>query len=82
MEIKYLVIRAYRYRASGKWEYQIIKLCDTHEEARQIYHSNMAAIMKESNDLCMCVVVDTMGNRIEGDFSDTHTEPEPNEETE
>lgn len=30
----------------------------------------------------MCVVVDTMGNRVEGDFSDDHTEPEPNEETE
>lgn len=47
MEIKYLVIRAYRYRASGKWEYQIVKLCDTPKEAQQIYHSNMAAIMKK-----------------------------------
>jgi hypothetical protein len=77
METKFFVFRAYRYRQSGSWEYQLIKMCDTLTEAKQVYHANMGAIIKESNDFAMCVIFDSFANKVAGDFSDTHTEPEP-----
>lgn len=57
-------------------------MCEDIDEAKQVYHSNMAAIVKQTNDFAMCVVFDNFGNRVDGDFSDTHTEPEPEPETE
>lgn len=80
MEIKYLVVRAYRYKESHNWEYSIVKMCDTIAEARQAFHSNMGAIIKDSNDHAMCIIFDTNGNKIDSDYVDTYVEPEPNEE--
>ena len=74
METKFFVIRAYRYKESKKWEYSLVKMCDTLDEAKQVYRSNMGSIIKDSNDFAMCVIVDSFSNRVDGDYSDTHTE--------
>ena len=75
METKFFVLRAYRYKESQKWEYSLVKMCDTLDEAKQVYHSNMGSIIKDSNDFAMCVIVDSFSNRVDGDYSDTHVEP-------
>lgn len=75
MEIKYFVARAYRYRESGSWEYKIVGMYDDLSTAKQAFHSNMGAIIKESNDLCMCIIYDSLGNRIDSDFDNTVVEP-------
>lgn len=82
METKYFVMRAFRYKESGAWEYKLIQMCDTPNEAKQVYHSNMGSIIKPSNDICMCVIFDSYSNRIDGDFDSTYVEPEPEPEEE
>lgn len=77
MEQKFFVARAFRYRKSGAWEYQLVGMYDTLSEAKQSFHSNMGAIIKDSNDLCMTIIFDSYGNRIDSDFSSTYVEPEP-----
>ena len=79
METVFFVMRAYRYRESGKWEYSLVKMCTDKEDAKQTYHANMSAIIKKTNDFAMCVIFDNYGNRVDGDYSDTHEE-EPNSE--
>lgn len=74
METKFFVVRAYRYRESQKWEYQLVKMCDTLDEAKQVYHANMGSIIKESNDFAMCIIIDSFANKVDGDYSDTHVE--------
>ena len=71
METKYFVARAYRYRESGSWEYKMVGMYDTLSEAKQAFHSNMGSIIKTSNDICMCIVFDSFGNRIDADFDET-----------
>lgn len=51
-------------------------------DAKQMFHSRMAAITKPSNDHEMVIIFDSNGNRVTGDFEDTYVEPEPNEEGE
>lgn len=82
MEIKYFVVEAYRYRASGGWEYALKGMYDTLSAAKQAYHSRLAAIIKQSNDHAMVVVVDSYGNRIMGDYDNTAVTPEPEPEVE
>lgn len=80
MEIKYFVARAFRYKVSGNWEYKLVGMYDTLTEAKQAFHSNMGAIIKDSNDLAMCIIYDSMGNFVDSDFDSTVVPPEPNEE--
>lgn len=75
MEIKYFVARAFRYKESGSWEYKIVGMYDDISAAKQAFHSNMGAIIKESNDLCMCIIYDSLGNLITSDFDNTVVEP-------
>lgn len=82
METKYFVARAYRYKDSGSWEYKIVGMYDDITTAKQAFHSNMGAIIKSSNDICMCIIFDSYGSLITSDFDTTYVEPEPNEEAE
>ena len=77
MEIKYFVAEAYRYKASGKWEWKLSGEKDDFNEAKQFYHDRCAAVMKASNDLAMVIWYDSLGNRILSDFMDGSTPPEP-----
>ena len=78
VETKFFVLRAYRYRESGSWEYSLVGMYSDLSAAKQAYHDNMGKIIKNTNDFAMCVIIDSFSNRVDGDFSDTHTEPEPN----
>ena len=80
MEQKFFVARAYRYKASGNWEYNLVGMYDTISAAKQAWHNTMAAIIKDSNDIAMAIIYDSFGNRIDADFDSTYVEPEPNEE--
>lgn len=82
METKFFVVRAYRYRESGSWEYNLVGMYDSLSVAKQAYHANMGAIIKATNDFAMVILFDSFGNRIDADFVDTHTEPELNESEE
>lgn len=77
METKYFVARAYRYKESGNWDYKMVGMYDTLSAAKQAFHSNMAAIIKDTNDLCMTIIFDSYGNRVDSDFDSTYVEPEP-----
>lgn len=79
METKFFVMEAYRYKASGKWEYSLKGMYDTLEAAKQMYHSRLGALIKDSNDFAMVTLFDSFGNKIQSDFVDTHTEPAPEE---
>ena len=81
MEIKYFVARAFRYASSKNWEYSLVGMYDTLDAAKRAWHDNMAKIIKDTNDICMCILYDSLGNRIDSDFTTTiEPEPEPNEE--
>jgi hypothetical protein len=75
MEQKYFVARAFRYKEGGNWEYKMVGMYDDLSTAKQAFHSNMGSIIKESNDLCMCIIFDSFGNRIDSDFDSTYVEP-------
>ena len=77
MEQKFFVARAFRYKESRSWEYKLVGMYDTLSEAKQAFHSNMAAIIKDSNDICMTIIFDSYGNKIDSDFDTTYIEPEP-----
>ena len=79
METKYFVARAFRYKESGNWEYKIVGMYDTLSAAKQAFHSNMGSIIKDSNDIAMCIIYDSYGNRIDSDFDSTYVEPEESE---
>ena len=79
METKFFVMEAYRYKESGKWEYNLKGMYDALETAKQMYHSRMGAIIKNTNDFAMVILYDSFGNRIMSDFVDTSTQPEPEE---
>ena len=53
METKYFVCRAFRYKASGNWEYKMVGAYDDVSTAKQAYYSNMGSIIKDSNDFAM-----------------------------
>ena len=80
MEQKFFVARAYRYKASGNWEYNLVGMYDTITAAKQAWHSTMSAIIKDSNDIAMAIIYDSFGNLIDSDFETTYVEPEPEEE--
>ena len=80
METKFFVLRAFRYRESGNWEWKAVGMYDTLSKAKDAYYENMAAIIKDTNDFAMCVIVDSFANLVLGDYDDTHVEPEPIEE--
>lgn len=80
MEQKFFVVRAYRYKASGNWEYSVVGMYDTLSAAKQAYYSNLGSIIKSTNDFAMAILFDNFGNKILADFDDTHEEPAPNEE--
>ena len=77
METKYFVARAYRYAESKKWEYSLVGMYGTLSEAKQAFHDNMGKIIKASNDITMCIIFDSYGNKIDSDFDSTYVEPEP-----
>lgn len=81
METKYFVVRAYRYKESGSWEYKLVGMYDNVSTAKQAYYSNMGAIIKDSNDFAMVILFDSYGNKIASDFDST-VEPEPTPEPE
>ena len=74
METKFFVCEAYRYKESGKWEYSLKGMYDKLETAKQMYHSRLGAIIKDSNDFAMVILYDSFGNRIQSDYVDTHEE--------
>lgn len=78
METKYFVVRTFRYKSSGNWEYSLVGVYDTLSEAKQAYHDNMGRIIKPTNDFAMCMIFDNFGNAIASDFDDTSASPEPN----
>ena len=80
METKYFVARAYRFRESGSWEYKIVGMYDDLSTAKQAFHSNMGSIIKQSNDLAMCIIFDSFGNKIDADFDATLDEVAESEE--
>lgn len=80
METKYFVARAYRYKESGSWEYKMVGMYDDLSTAKQAFHSNMSAIIKPTNDIAMCIIFDSFGNRITADFDSTYVEPNEGEE--
>lgn len=79
METRYFVAEAYRYKASGNWEFKATNSYATLYEAKNAYHARKAAITKDSNDFCMVILFDMFGNKTMSDFDDTHVDPEPNE---
>lgn len=80
METKFFVVRAYRYRESGSWEYNLVGMYSDLSAAKQAFHDNMGKIIKATNDFAMVILFDSFGNEIMSDYDDTHTEPEPSEE--
>ena len=48
--------------------------------AKQAFHDNMGRIIKNTNDIAMCIIFDSFGNRVDSDFDTTYAEPEPSEE--
>ena len=80
MDTKYFVAEAYRYKASGNWEFKAVNSYDTLYDAKNAFHARKAAITKDSNDFAMVILFDMFGNKIRTDFDDTHEAPEPNEE--
>ena len=77
METKYFVARAYRYKSSGSWEYNLVGIYDSLSAAKQAYYDNMGRIIKDSNDFAMCILFDSYGNKIIGDYDSTYVAPEP-----
>ena len=82
MDTKYFVAEAYRYKASGNWEFKAVNHYGTLYDAKNAFHARKAAITKDSNDFAMVILFDMYGNKILADFDDTHEAPapEPNEE--
>lgn len=80
METVFFLMRAFRYKESGKWEYKLINMYPDIPSVKQAYFSNMAAIIKDTNDFAMCVIFDNWGNRIEADYLDTHENVPDSEE--
>ena len=82
MNTKYFVAEAYRYKASGNWEFKAVNSYDTLYDAKNAFHARKAAITKDSNDFAVVVLFDMYGNLTMSDFDDTHEAPapEPNEE--
>lgn len=76
MEIKYFVAEAYRYLESQKWEYKMVGMYDTLKEAKKAYGGRMNAIIKDSNDISMVILYDSLGNKILSDYEETPA-PEP-----
>lgn len=79
METKYFVCRAFRYKASGNWEYKMVGMYDELSAAKQVYYSNMGSIIKDTNDFAMVILYDSYGNKIMSDFDSTYVAPEPPE---
>lgn len=82
METKFFVVRAYRYRESGSWEYNLVGMYSDLSVAKQAYHSNMGAIIKPTNDFAMVTLFDSFGTPIASDFCNTYVEPQENESEE
>ena len=82
METRYFVAEAYRYKSSGNWEFKAVNSYDTLYDAKNAFHARKAAITKDSNDFAVVILFDMFGNRIMGDYDDTHEAPapEPDEE--
>ena len=82
MNTKYFVAEAYRYKASGNWEFKAVNSYDTLYDAKNAFHARKAAITKDSNDFAVVILFDMFGNRILSDYDDTHEGPgpEPNAE--
>lgn len=78
METMYFVARAFRYKDSGSWEYKMVGMYNSLNAAKQAFHSNMGSIIKDSNDIAMCIIFDSYGNRVDSDFDTTVVAPEPN----
>ena len=79
METKFFVAEAYRYKEGGNWEYSLKGMYNDLATAKQMYHSRLGALIKNTNDFVMVILYDSFGNRIEWDFVDSTTEPEPEE---
>ena len=77
METKYFVVEAYRYKESANWERKLTGMYDTLEEAKQVYHARLGAIIKTSNDFAMCILFDNWGTVVKTDYANTYVEPEP-----
>lgn len=75
METKFFVMECYRYAESKNWEYSLKGMYNDLNEAKQIYHSRLGAIIKATNDFAMVILYDSFGNKIMSDYVDTSTQP-------
>lgn len=82
METKYFVARAYRYKESGNWEYNLVGMYADLSTAKQAFHSTLGSIIKATNDFAMAILYDSYGNRIMSDYDSTYVAPEPPEPNE
>lgn len=82
METKYFVVEAYRFAASGNWEYKMNPIQSELSKAKALFHARLAAIIKDTNDFCSVMLYDNWGNVIEKDYVDTYAEPQPEPEVE
>ena len=80
MEQKFFVARAFRYKESKNWEYKIVGMYDDLISAKQAFHSSMGSIIKDSNDIAMCIIYDSFGSLIMSDYNSTYVAPELEEE--
>lgn len=80
METKFFVVEAFRHKESKNWEYRMTGMYSDLATAKQIYHSRLGSIIKETNDFAMVMLYDNFGNKIMSDYVDTHIdEPNPEE---
>lgn len=82
METRYFVAEAYRYKASGNWEFKAVNSFNNLYDAKNSFHARKAAITKESNDFVMVILFDMFGNKIMSDYDNTYVAPEPPEPNE
>lgn len=75
MEVKYFVAEAYRYAESKKWEWKVVGMYDTLKDAKKAFGGRMAAIIKDTNDIMMVILYDSLGNKILSDYEETPEEP-------
>ena len=80
MDTKYFVAEAYRYKASGNWEFKAVNSYNTLYDAKNAFHARKAAITKDSNDFAVVVLFDMFGNKVMSDYDSTYVAPEPNAE--
>ena len=80
IDTKFYVAETYRYKESGSWEYRMVGMYSDLLAAKQMFHSRLSAIIKNTNDFAMVILYDSFGNRLDYDVADFTAQPEPDPE--